>query len=131
MHRLSINHRYRDARTHTAGLLQRGRKVYPKAIVDLRGVSDQSIHNLTDTWRDGLQRSSEVAEDRSADASGRSMKESLRAARIAKATLLALTATDWLMAVLGSVAHACGRFEENVLNLSALRNISLSRRITA
>ncbi|MDR6413255.1 UNVERIFIED_ORG: hypothetical protein ABIC62_006690 [Burkholderia sp. 1595] len=44
---------------------------------------------------------------------------------------MAFAPTGWLVTVLGAVVYACGRFDENVLYLSELRNISLHRRITA
>ena len=40
-------------------------------------------------------------------------------------------ACGWLVAVLGTVVHACSRFDENVLHMSELGNISLRRRIAA
>jgi hypothetical protein len=55
----------------------------------------------------------------------------LRATRIAKDAHLAFAPAGRLVAVLGTVVHACGRFYENVLYMSEFRNISLRRRITA
>src|SRR5882757_8649 len=47
----------------------------------------------------------------------------LRATRIAKAAHLAFAPAGRLAAVPGTVVHACGRFDENVLHMSALGNV--------
>jgi hypothetical protein len=67
----------------------------------------------------------EVLTDRS-----EARRKSLLATRLAKAAHLASAPTGRLVAVLGAVVHACGRFDENVLYLSKLRDITLRRRIT-
>jgi hypothetical protein len=55
----------------------------------------------------------------------------LPSTRIAKAAHLAFSPAGRLIAVLGTVVHACSGFDENVLYLSELGNVSLRRRIAA
>jgi hypothetical protein len=55
----------------------------------------------------------------------------VRATRIAKAAHLPFKPAGRLVAVLGTVAHARSRLDENVLHMSKLRNVSLRRRIAA
>jgi len=49
--------------------------------------------------------------------------------RIAKAAGLVFAPAGRLVAVLGTVFHACSRLDENVLHMSELGNVSLRRRI--
>jgi len=58
-------------------------------------------------------------------------KKCLRATRIAKAVHYVLAPAGRLVAVLCAVVHACSRFDNNVLYLTELRNISLRSGIAA
>jgi hypothetical protein len=55
----------------------------------------------------------------------------VRATRIAKAAHLAFAPTGRPVAVLGTVVHACSRFDEDVLRMSELGDVSLCCRIAA
>ncbi len=58
-------------------------------------------------------------------------EECLRATRIAKAAHLAFAPAGRLVAVLGTVVHACSRFDEDVFYMSELGNVSLCCGIAA
>src|SRR5258708_39860136 len=73
-------------------------------------------------------RSSDVCTTRSAAGLGRSMREA-RATRIAKAAHLAFVLAGRLVAVLRTVVYAGRRFDENVLYISELGNVSLRCRV--
>jgi hypothetical protein len=55
----------------------------------------------------------------------------LRTTRLAKAAHLAFASAGWRVAVLGTVVHTCSRFDENVLHMCKLGNVSLRRRLAA
>jgi hypothetical protein len=50
---------------------------------------------------------------------------------VCKTAHLAFAPACRLVAVLGTVVHACNRFDENVLHMSELENVSLRRWIAA
>ncbi|MDB5789507.1 MAG: hypothetical protein JWQ50_9422 [Caballeronia mineralivorans] len=60
-----------------------------------------------------------------------SMKETPACDAHREAAHLVFAPAGRLVAVLGTVVHACGRFDENVLHMSELGNVSLRRRIAA
>ena len=72
-----------------------------------------------------MPRSFDVWAMRSVAGLGQSMKETPAATCIAKAAHLAFAPAGRLVAVLGTVVHACGRFDENLLHMSELGNVSL------